>query len=74
MQASMATTPEYCSAGKAPLLDLVADDDPFRPPSSRLDIQRELGAERVTVVAHPQHEPQPDAEQPATSPKQSPSG
>ena len=53
-QASLACSPDdYWSAGTAPLLDLPAANDPFRPPASRSDIQRDLGADRVTVVVIP---------------------
>jgi pimeloyl-ACP methyl ester carboxylesterase len=69
-QASLAVSPEeYWTAGTAPLLDLPAADDPFRPPGSRLDIQRDLGADRVTVVviANASHSLMP--EQPAATAK-----
>jgi pimeloyl-ACP methyl ester carboxylesterase len=69
-QASLATSPdEYWKAGKAPLLDLPAADDPFRPPASREDIQRELGADRVTVVVIPNASHSLMPEQPAATAK-----
>lgn len=69
-QASLTTSPdEYWKAGKAPLLDLPAADDPFRPPASRLDIQREIGADRVTVVVIPNASHSLMPEQPAATAK-----
>lgn len=40
----------YWNAGTAPILDLQAGNDPFRPESSREEVREELGAERVTVA------------------------
>src|SRR5215469_4308469 len=65
-QASLAVaSDDYWTAGKAPVLDLLAADDPFRPPASRQDIQRDLGGDRVTVrvIANASHSIVP--EQPA---------
>jgi pimeloyl-ACP methyl ester carboxylesterase len=67
-QASLATSPaEFWTAGKAPLLDLPAAADPFRPPASRQDIQRDLGADRVTVVVIPNASHSLMPEQPAAT-------
>lgn len=51
---AVAATPQadYWSAGTAPLLDVIAEHDPFRPPSSRRQSIEEFG-ERVTVVTIP---------------------
>ena len=48
-----AATPidDWWGAGTAPVLDLQATLDPWRPPDTRDDIRRDLGAGRVTVVA-----------------------
>jgi len=40
----------YWAGGVAPILDLQAGSDPFRPPSSRDEVRDELGADRVTVA------------------------
>lgn len=40
----------YWSAGKAPILDIQGEDDPYRPPDSSTELIDELGARRVTVV------------------------
>jgi pimeloyl-ACP methyl ester carboxylesterase len=40
----------YWSAGKAPILDIQGEDDPYRPPDSSTELIEELGARRVTVV------------------------
>ncbi|OCX58130.1 hydrolase [Thioclava sp. SK-1] len=40
---------EYWAGGTAPILDLQAGSDPFRPKSSRLEVQEEFG-DRVTVT------------------------
>jgi pimeloyl-ACP methyl ester carboxylesterase len=40
---------EWWAAGSAPLLDLQAEHDPFKPPASRRELKDELGA-RVTIV------------------------
>jgi pimeloyl-ACP methyl ester carboxylesterase len=65
-QASLAVAPDdYWRAGKAAVLDLLAADDPFRPPGSRHDIQKELGSDRVTVVVVPNASHSIVPEQPA---------
>lgn len=40
----------YWSAGKAPILDIQGEDDPYRPPDTSTELIEELGAKRVTVV------------------------
>ena len=54
-RAASAATPreEWWTAGSAPVLDLQADLDPWRPPHTRMGIVEDLGADRVTVVAIP---------------------
>ncbi len=49
------TTPQavYWNAGTAPLLDLQAEHDPYRPHSTRNQLIEEFGASRVTVVVIP---------------------
>ena len=51
-RAASAATPQHAwwSAGSAPILDLQAALDPWRPRSTETDIRDELGAARVTVV------------------------
>lgn len=51
-RAASAATPQHAwwSAGSAPVLDLQAALDPWRPRSTETDIRDELGAARVTVV------------------------
>lgn len=44
---------EYWSAGSAPLLDIQAEYDPFRPRSTSNELVQEFGAQRVTVVVIP---------------------
>jgi len=44
---------EYWSAGSAPLLDLQAEHDPFRPRSTKTELVNEFGANRVSVVVIP---------------------
>ena len=52
--ASAATNQQdWWTAGTAPVLDLQADLDPWRPPHTRMGIVEDLGADRVTVVAIP---------------------
>ena len=52
--ASAATNQQdWWTAGTAPVLDLQADLDPWRPPHSRMGIVEDLGADRVTVVVIP---------------------
>ena len=43
---------EWWAGGQAPLLDLQAGDDPFRPPSSRHELRDEFSS-RVTVIVVP---------------------
>ncbi len=57
---------DWWTAGSAPLLDLQAELDPWRPPGTRSDIVDDLGADRVTVVviadaSHALIPEQPDA-------------
>jgi pimeloyl-ACP methyl ester carboxylesterase len=40
---------EWWPAGTAPLLDLQAEHDPFKPPPSRAEMKDEFG-DRVTIV------------------------
>ena len=44
---------DWWTAGGAPVLDLQADLDPWRPPHTRMGIVEDLGADRVTVVVIP---------------------
>ncbi len=44
---------EYWAAGTAPLLDLQAEFDPFRPRSTSAELVNEFGAKRVSVVVIP---------------------
>ena len=65
-QASLAVDVEdYWRAGKGPVLDLLAANDPFRPPDSRDAIRDELGRERVTVEVISNASHSTVAEQPA---------
>src|SRR5258708_7922920 len=41
---------EYRAAGTVPLLDIQAESDPYRPPSSRNEFMSEFGANRVFTV------------------------
>lgn len=43
----------YWRAGSAPILDLQAEHDPYRPRSTRDELIDELGADRVTVAVVP---------------------
>ena len=43
---------EWWSAGSVPLLDLQAEDDPFKPPASRNELKDEFGS-RVTIKVIP---------------------
>ncbi|MBV9505241.1 MAG: alpha/beta hydrolase [Acidobacteriia bacterium] len=43
----------YWAGGKAPILDIQGDKDPYRPPASANELVAEFGAERVTVVRVP---------------------
>jgi pimeloyl-ACP methyl ester carboxylesterase len=51
-RAASAATPieDWWTAGSAPVLDLQAQYDPWRPPETRRGITDDLGAERVSVV------------------------
>jgi len=44
---------EYWAAGKAPLLDIQAENDPYRPRSTANQLIEEFGAARVSVVVIP---------------------
>ena len=44
---------EYWSAGSAPLLDLQAEHDPFRPRTTSKELVEEFGEKRVSVVVVP---------------------
>jgi pimeloyl-ACP methyl ester carboxylesterase len=44
---------EYWAGGTAPLLDIQAEHDPYRPRSTSDELAREFGAKRVTVVVIP---------------------
>jgi len=65
--ASAATPTEtWWHAGSAPVLDIQAEHDPWRPAGTRMAIREELGADRVTVVviadaSHALIPEQPDA-------------
>jgi pimeloyl-ACP methyl ester carboxylesterase len=54
-RAASAATPQddWWSAGSAPVLDIQAELDPWRPASTRNGIRDDLGADRVTVVVIP---------------------
>ncbi len=54
-RAASAATPqaEWWTAGSAPVLDLQAEFDPWRPAETRTGIRDDLGAERVTIVVIP---------------------
>ena len=54
-RAASAATPQddWWSAGTAPVLDIQAERDPWRPASTRTGILDDLGASRVTVVVIP---------------------
>ncbi|WP_428486903.1 alpha/beta fold hydrolase [Rhodopila sp.] len=67
-RAASAATPteEWWSAGAAPVLDIQAEHDPWRPPESRRGISDDLGAGRVSIVviadaSHALIPEQPDA-------------
>jgi pimeloyl-ACP methyl ester carboxylesterase len=54
-RAASAATPQddWWSAGSAPVLDMQAAFDPWRPAETRDGIRNDLGADRVTVVVIP---------------------
>ena len=54
-RAASAATPQddWWTAGTAPVLDMQAEHDPWRPPSTRNGISDDLGADRVTIVVIP---------------------
>jgi pimeloyl-ACP methyl ester carboxylesterase len=67
-RAASAATPqqEWWGAGSAPVLDMQAEFDPWRPAGTRNGIRDDLGADRVTVVvianaSHALIPEQPDA-------------
>jgi pimeloyl-ACP methyl ester carboxylesterase len=51
-RAASAATPQddWWTSGSAPVLDIQAEFDPWRPANTRDGIQNDLGSERVTVV------------------------
>jgi pimeloyl-ACP methyl ester carboxylesterase len=51
-RAASAATPQsdWWHAGRAPVLDLQAEHDPWRPTDTRDDIRHDLGPDRVTVA------------------------
>jgi len=55
----------YWSAGTTPLLDIQAESDPYRPPSSRNELIEEFGAKRMTTVLIPNAAHAVIVEQPA---------
>jgi pimeloyl-ACP methyl ester carboxylesterase len=55
----------YWSAGTAPILDIQAESDPYRPPSSRNELIEEFGAKRMTTVLIPHAAHAVIVEQPA---------
>ncbi len=44
---------EYWAAGTVPILDIQAEFDPYRPPSSRHELIDEFGEKRMTTVLIP---------------------
>ena len=54
-RAATAATPraEWWTAGRAPVLDIQAARDPWRPPGTEHDFRDDLGAGRVTITAIP---------------------
>jgi pimeloyl-ACP methyl ester carboxylesterase len=54
-RAASAATPQddWWTAGSAPVLDIQAEFDPWRPADTRDGIRNDLGADRVTVVVIP---------------------
>jgi pimeloyl-ACP methyl ester carboxylesterase len=67
-RAASATTPQaaWWSGGSAPMLDLQAEADPWRPRETADDLRQELGGDRITVatIANASHALLP--EQPAS--------
>jgi pimeloyl-ACP methyl ester carboxylesterase len=55
---------DWWAAGSAPVLDLQAEHDPWRPPATRGGIAGDLGPERVSVVVIPDASHALIAEQP----------
>jgi pimeloyl-ACP methyl ester carboxylesterase len=55
----------YWSAGTVPILDIQAESDPYRPPSSRNELIEEFGAKRMTTVLIPNAAHAVIVEQPA---------
>jgi len=51
-RAAAAATPieDWWGAGSAPILDIQAKRDPWRPPATRFSIRDDLGADRVRIV------------------------
>lgn len=56
---------EYWASGTAPLLDLQAASDPYRPRSTADELVNEFGRDRVTVVVIPDSSHAVPIEQPA---------
>jgi len=56
---------EWWTAGRAPVLDVQAAADPWRPPGTENDFRQDLGAGRVTVVVIPEASHALFPEQPA---------
>jgi pimeloyl-ACP methyl ester carboxylesterase len=54
-RAASAATPQsdWWGAGSAPVLDIIAEHDPWRPVATRSNILDDLGADRVTVTVIP---------------------
>jgi len=44
---------EYWTGGTVPILDIQAENDPYRPPSSRNELVQEFGAARMSTVLIP---------------------
>jgi len=44
---------EYWAGGTIPILDIQAENDPYRPPSSRNELVQEFGAARMSTVLIP---------------------
>jgi pimeloyl-ACP methyl ester carboxylesterase len=56
---------EYWQAGGRPVLDLIAESDPLRPPATYNNIKDDLGKDRVSVVVVPNASHALPVEQPA---------